>query len=187
MGNAHQVVVHHIGKVIGGQPVGLDEYLIVQRVIVHGDVSEGHVVEGGFAFPGNLLANDEGLACVQIGLNFLLRQTGAAPVILVNGYALCHIFFGSVILAAEATISKALFYQQLGVLSVQIPALRLDIGAYGAAHVGAFVVIQSALRHGLVDHVGGVLYQTALIGVLNAQDERTSRVAGNEPGVQRGA
>lgn len=52
MGNAHQVVVHHVGEVIGGQAVGLDEYLIVQRVVFHGDISEGHVVEGGSALPG---------------------------------------------------------------------------------------------------------------------------------------
>src|SRR5699024_1480299 len=30
VGNAHQVVVHHVGEVVGGQAVPLDEHLVVQ-------------------------------------------------------------------------------------------------------------------------------------------------------------
>ena len=31
MGYAHVVVIDNIGQVIGGQPIGLDEYLVVDR------------------------------------------------------------------------------------------------------------------------------------------------------------
>ena len=75
----------------------------------------------------------------------------------------------------------------MGVLAVQIPPFRLDIGAHGAAHIGAFVMGQAALGHGAVDHVRGAFHQAALIGVLNAQDEGAVVVAGDEPGIQSGA
>src|SRR5699024_11525890 len=46
MGDAHQVVVHHVGKVIGGQPVPLQQDLVVQGAVLHGDLPEGDVGEG---------------------------------------------------------------------------------------------------------------------------------------------
>ena len=39
---------------------------------------------------------------------------------------------------------------------------------------------RSALGQGLVNHVGGALHQTALVGVLNAQDEGAPGVPGDD-------
>ena len=75
----------------------------------------------------------------------------------------------------------------MGVGLIQVPALRLNIGAHGAAHVRALIVGEAALRHGAVDHVRGALHQTALVRVLDPQDERSACVAGDEPGIQRRA
>ncbi len=77
--------------------------------------------------------------------------------------------------------------QQLGVLPVKLPPLRLDIGPHRAAHVGPLVPGEPAAPHGGVDHVHRVGHQTALVGVLDAQDELPPGVAGNKPGVQRRA
>ena len=52
MGDAHQVVVDDVGEVIGGQAVPLQQHLVVQRAVVHGDVAENGVVEGGGAARG---------------------------------------------------------------------------------------------------------------------------------------
>ena len=49
---------------------------------------------------------------------------------------------------AEASIGRALFHQKLGVFPVNLPALGLDIGANGAAYIGAFVVVEAAVCHG---------------------------------------
>ena len=46
---------------------------------------------------------------------------------------------------------------------------------------------ETALGHGLVDHVHSAFHQTALVGILNAENERAAGVAGDEPGVQSGA
>lgn len=61
MGNTHEVVVHHICKVIGGKPIPLEEHLIVQRVVRHSDIAKNLVMEGSRPFMGNFLANDIGL------------------------------------------------------------------------------------------------------------------------------
>ena len=46
---------------------------------------------------------------------------------------------------------------------------------------------QTALGHCAVDHVRSALHQAALIGILNAKNKGSAAVAGNEPGIQRGA
>ena len=78
----------------------------------------------------------------------------------------------------------SLFHQQPGVLSIGVPALGLDIGA---AHGGALVVVQPALRQGAVDHLCGTLHLPSLVSVLDAQDKGALMVPGDEPGVKGGA
>ena len=72
VGNAHQVVVHNIGKVIGGHPVGLDQDLVVHLAVVHLDVAVHHIVKAGHTLAGDLLANDVRLACGKALFHFLL-------------------------------------------------------------------------------------------------------------------
>ena len=79
-----------------------------------------------------------------------------------------------------------LLHQQLGKLAVQVTALGLDVGAHRAAQIGTLVPGQAALAQGVVDDVGGALHQTALVGVLDAENEFTAVVTGDEPGVQGG-
>ena len=187
MGDAHEVVVNDVGEVVGGQAVALDEHLVVQRGIFHGDVAEDGVVEGGSALLGDLLADDIGHAGVQLGLDLLRAQAGAAAVVLVDGHALGHFLLLAVLFVAEAAVGRTLLNEKLCVLAVEPLALGLDVGTCGAAHIGTFVVGQAALSHGLVDDVHGALHQAALVGVLNAQNEGALIVPGNEPGVEGSA
>ena len=182
VGDAHEVIVHHVGKVVGGQAVPLQQNLIVQGLVFYGDVPEGNVVEGGGTLMGDPLADDIGLSGGQIGGDLLGAQipAGIFRPVKVPGILL------GLRLLTEAVVGRALFHQQLGVGQIQIPPLRLDVGAGGAAHVGAFVVIQTAFLHGAVDDVGSALYQTALIRVLNAEDKGAAGMAGDEPCVQGG-
>ena len=183
VGNAHQVVVHHVGEVIGGQAVPLDEHLVVQGLVLHGDVPEDGVVEGGSPLVGNFLADHVGLAGVHPGLG-LLGVQGAAGVVgavKLAGVLLRLGFF------TEAVVGVTLLHQQAGVLAVGVPPLGLDIGGHGAAHIGAFVVVQAALGQGAVDHLGGALHLPGLVGILNAQNKGALVVPGDEPGVQGGA
>ena len=140
-------------------------------------------MESGGALLGDLLADDVGFARVHPGLG-LLQAQGAAGVggpVKVAGVLL------ALGLLAEAVVGVALLHQQLGVLAIGVPALGLDIGGHGAAHIGTLVVVQVALGQGLIDELGGALHLPGLVGVLDAQDKGASSVAGDEPGVQGGA
>ena len=46
MGDAHQMVVHHVGKIIGGIAVGFDQDHIVQLGIIYRDISVDLIMEG---------------------------------------------------------------------------------------------------------------------------------------------
>ena len=182
VGNAHQVVVDDVGEVIGGQAVTLDKHLVVQGLVLHGDVAEDGIVEGGGALVGDFLADDIGLARIHPGLSFLQAQRAAR--------ILTTVKLAGVLLAlgllAEAVVGVALLHQQLGILSISVPALGLDIGSHRAAHIGTLVVVQVALGQSLVDKLSSALYLPGLVGVLNAQDKGAAGIAGDEPGVQGG-
>ena len=137
-------------------------------------------MEGGGPLGGDPLADDVGLAGLHPLQGLLQRHIAAG----IGGpVELAGILLG-LRLFAEAVVSAALFHQQAGVMAIGVPALGLDIGSHGAAHIGAFIVVQAALGHGAVDHVGSALHQAALVGILDSQDEGAAVVAGDQPGVQ---
>ena len=189
MGDAHEVVVHHIGKVVGGHPVGLDEDLVVHLAVVDLDVAVDHIVEAGHALAGDLLADDVRLTGGEALFHLFLRQVAAAAVVV--GHLAVGALLGveglQTLLGAEAVVGLALCHQLFGVLLEHPHPLALDVGADGAAHIGAFVPQQAGLPQGVVDDVHSALDVAALIGVLDAEDEGAVVVLGHQVGVQRGA
>ena len=183
MGDAHEMVVDNIGEVVGRQAVALYEHLIVQSLVLDGDVAEYLVMEGGSALVRDELTDNIRLSrgCAAVGLFAAHHAAGIVRAVEIAGILL------ALRLLAEAAVSMSLLDEKVGVFLVQRAALGLHIGAYGAADVGAFVMLQMALGHGLVYNVHCALYETALIGVFNAQDELAARVARYQIGVQRRA
>ena len=120
MGDAHQVVVDDVGEVVGGQSVGLDEDLVVQVGVVHGDVPIHRVPEGGGSLR-DTLADDIGLAGVQPGPDFLGGEGEAATVVL--GVGIVPMQLLQPLPGAETAVGIALVDQELGVLPIQVPAL----------------------------------------------------------------
>jgi len=53
----HQGIVHHVGQVVGGVAVGLEEHQVIQPGVVNGDVAMEHIGEGRLALQGNLEAH----------------------------------------------------------------------------------------------------------------------------------
>ena len=186
MGNAHQVVVHNVGKVVGGHPVGLDEDLVVHLAVVHLDVAVHHIVKAGHALAGDLLADDVRLACGKALFHFLLGQFAAAAVVVshLTGSALLGVQSLQALLGAEAVIRLALCHQLLGILLEHTHALALHIGAHGAADIRALVPQKAGLPQGVVDDIHSALHIAALIGILDAQDEGAILVLGHQVGVQ---
>ena len=81
MGDSHEMVVHHIGKVVGGIAVRFDQDHIVQLRIWYLDDAIDFVLEFRRSFGRHILADDERLACLQIGFHFLLGKMQAVLVI----------------------------------------------------------------------------------------------------------
>ena len=103
MGDAHEVVVDDVGKVVGRQTIALQEHLIVERRILHRDVAKACIVEGRGAVLRDTLANDVGLARGDARLGLFKRQVAAGIVRAVK--------FAAVLLAlglfAEAVVGVA--------------------------------------------------------------------------------
>ena len=183
MGDAHEMVVDDVCEVVGRQAVALYEHLIVQRLVLNGDVAEYLVMEGGSALVRDELADNVRLARGGAAVGLLAAHNAAG---IVRAVEIAGILLALGLLA-EAAVSMSLFDEKVCIFLVQRAALGLHIGADGAADVGAFVMLQMALGHGLVYNVHCALYETALIGVLNAQDEFSARMARYQIGVQRRA
>ena len=179
------MVVDDVGEVIRRQTVGFQEHLILQFLILHGDVAEGGVVERGRTLVRDALTDDERLAGCGARLGLFQRQIATRADVLSDLAGLFRVIL--VRFAAEAVIRAALFAQELRILAEQLAPLGLHIRPHRAADVGAFVVIEAAFGHRLVDHVDRTLDQTALIGVFDAENELAVMAAGNEPCIERRA
>ena len=185
VGNAHQVVVDDVGEVVGGQAVGLEQHLIVQGAVFHGDVPKDRVGKGSLPAGGNFLANHVGYSGGQLLANLLLGQLPAVSVI--SPQAVRSVEGGQPLLITKTPVGVALLHQKPGISGIEVPALRLDIGSHRAPHVGTLVPVQTALTQCVINHLRRALHQALLVGVLNAQKKPASAVPGNEPGIQGGA
>ena len=183
VGDAHEVVIDDVGEVVGRQTVPLNEDLVVQSVVIYGDVAENGIVEGGGSGGGDLLPDDIGLPGRYPGLGFSGIQIPAR----IGGTVEVAAVLLALRLFAEAVIGMSLFHQQFCIAAVGVTTLRLDIGSHRTSYIRTLVVVQTTLRHGAVDHIGGALHQAALVGVLDAQDKSTAGIAGDKPGIQGGA
>ena len=56
--DAHEMVIHDVGEVVGGHSVALDEDLILELLVLHADVSVYQVMESRDALGRHLLADD---------------------------------------------------------------------------------------------------------------------------------
>ena len=189
MGDGHQVVVHHVGEVVGGQAVGLDEHVVVQRGAVHLHVAVEQIVKTGLALGGHVLADDVGLARLDAALD-LLRGEMQAVLVVFEGLALLLRLRARLVQplpGAEAVVGAAAPDQFLRIGQVEVAPLRLDVGAVLAAHVRAFVVGKAGGGQRGVDLFHRAGNFALLVGVLDAQDELAAVAAGEQIGVKRRA
>ena len=187
MGNAHQVVVNDIGKVIGGIAVGFDQDHVIQLGVVHADIAVQLIVEGGTAFGRGILADHMGQARGQLLFHFLFGQMQAVLVIdvdLLAAHRLCQ--GGQALRRAEAVIGFAAVDQLFGVfvINARFDALALDIGAHAAVLFGAFIRDQACIGQGTVDDIDGTLHLTDLVRILDTEDIVAALMFGDQIGVQ---
>ena len=189
VGDAHGVVVHHVGKVVGGHPVPLDEDLIIQRAAIDGHIAVHLIVEGHGPLGRHLLPDDIGNSRRQLFGYFLLGKVAAVAVIAGrNAGGLLHLaHLLQPLLIAEAVVGVAAFHQLFGVCLKHIHPLALDIGAHGSADIGTLIPQKAGLLQRLVDDLHGALYLTLLVGVLYPQQKTAVIAFGHQIGKQRSA
>ncbi len=122
----HQVIVHHVGQVIGGIAVRLEQDNVLQGRIVHRGRAAQHVVEGGLSLQWGLEA-DHRLQALRFPLSHL--RGGQRPAVAVVAdvrpvlglLLLAHL--GQPLRAAKALVGLALVEQLLCVLGIELQPL----------------------------------------------------------------
>ena len=179
MRHAHQMVVDDIGKVIGREAVRLDQDHVVKLGIFHRDVPVDIVVERRRSLERDIEADDMRNACLKLLLDLLLRQMQTVLVIAADLLA-ANLRPERIepLLRAEAVIRLALFDQLLGIFLIDAlsAALGLDIRSDAAVLVRALVIFDAGILQCLVDNVYCTFDEPLLIGVLDAEHKRASRM-----------
>ena len=191
MGDGHVHVVADHGEVVGEGAVGA-----AQDHVVHHIDGEAHVaVDGIFerdrtVVVGHFQAPDMGLAG-RDARGGLVGRNGAAGAVVARVTSLG--FLGGLalgiqlLLGAEARVGGAGVDELLQRRLVGGGALGLEVGAAGAAHLGALVPIESHPAEGPQDDLGVLLGGALRVGVLDAQDEGAAGSTGEGPVVDGGA
>ena len=189
MGDIHSMVIHHIGKIVGGETVRLNQDHIVQLAILHCDITIQLIVKSGSSLIGDILADHKRLACIQIRLHFLSRKSQAVLVVDADLLALHHLGFqrGQTLSVAKAVVSLPLVDEFFGIFHIDagLHALTLHIRAVTAVLIRTFIVDQPCLCHGAIDDLYSAVHKTFLVRVLNAKHEISSRMFGYQKLVQR--
>src|SRR5690606_40346115 len=81
VGDAHQVIIHHVGEVVGGHAVGLEQHLHVHLGPGNLDDAPQAIIEGTDALLRDFHADHVGHAGGQPGAYLLLRESETAAVI----------------------------------------------------------------------------------------------------------
>jgi hypothetical protein len=74
MGDAHEMIVYHVGKIIGRLAIRLDHYGVVQLGAVHFNMPVQNVVKTGNPRFRNVLPDDLRLAFRDSALGFRQRN-----------------------------------------------------------------------------------------------------------------
>ena len=168
VGDAHFVVVHHHGHVVGGGTVCALNDHIVQLGNVHRDLALHHIVKDDLAFVRASQTHATALAGSQVEIPAVavvarLLAHGTGP------FAHGLHFLGR----AGAPVGLAVLQELLHIGSVEVHALCL---------VGELAVpVEAKPLHGSQDGVRVLLLGAQEICVLDAQVEVAAKMAGKQP------
>ena len=174
VGDPHQVVVHDVCEVVGGEAVALQEDLVVDLGVVEAHLAAQEVPHDGLAqAAGHGEPDDVRLARRPAPFGLVPRQRPAVAVV-------AEVRLPRLLLlpqrleplaGAEAGIGGPAPDELLRVLAVDRRALALPVGTVRPADVGALVPAQAQPVQGLEDHGLARGGAALAVGVLDPQDE----------------
>ena len=184
VGDAHELVVHHHGQVIGRVAVGLEDDEVVELSGGHGGLAANHVVNRDLARLRCLEADDVRALLGQVAGDRLRLEAKRGPVVAV-GMPLRLPGRLQLLRCLERPVGPAGFDEPLGVVAVVLQTLRLVIGARfpptTALELRSLVPLDGQPREILQDRSRGRFRGALAVGVLNAQEEAAALGPGIRP------
>ncbi len=193
VGGAHQMIVHRVGEVIGGDAVGFKKN-VVDVILGDGELALHQVVKLELILNGAGGAEPKhpGLARVQLGTDVLQRTVTPDGVrsIVAGGLLIGFLPFPhgvQLVLGAEAGVGHALGNQLLGVDVVDGRPLTLTVGAVKtvvAVHGGTLVKVDAVVLQGVDEHLHRAGNLPLGIGVLHPEEQNAAALVGHPLGGQ---
>ena len=190
VGDLHEVIVHHIGEVVGRHAVALKEHLIVEQVRLHAHLATDEVVQHDGVEFGDLEADHIGFARREATIDFFLRQDQGILQVEAGGAAVGERAAGGFQLFAtgfqllrrvERVVGVTALDQLQGILPVDGLAFALSVGRMGTiAETDPFVRFDAAPFEGFDDVFLGARDEALLVGILNAQNEIATFLLGKQ-------
>ena len=193
VGHLHEMVVHDIGQVIGGQVVGaLVEHLVVENRGIDGHLAAQQVVHlhvasrlyqeshhvwcagshEGLHLPGG---KRQGVAHLQAGRRVILEVgSGRAGSLKLGG-------------GVESYVGFPRIEQLLHMGAVDVAALALLVGAVGATLAHTLVDLYAEPGQGFVDILLRSGHESLRVGVLDAENHVAAVAAREEIVIESGA
>ena len=204
LGDFHQVVVHYVGEVVGGELIGpLPEHFVVQGVGVHFHVAANEVVHFYHAVYGHFEADGPVGGAIKEPLDFLFRQRKGIAQTAAGGGVVHEGFLAGFGLLApgiqlfgrvKGIVCPAALYQLLCILPINGATLALPIRRMGMSFtrllhhfpvlVHAFVRNNTAPRKCLNDILFRSRHKAMGVRVLDTDDEVSTFLLGIEVVVQ---
>ena len=188
VGGAHEVIVHGVGEVVGGNAIGFKEH-VIDVVLRDGQLTLYQIVEFELAVNAALGTEpqDPRISGGQLCLNILhgtVTPDGVFAVV-AGGLLVRFLFFpkgGQLVLCAEAGVGFALGHQLFGINVVNCGSLTLTVGAISAVvavHGGAFVKVDVVEFQGVDEHLHRTGNLPLGIGVLYPEVQHAAGLVGH--------
>ena len=181
--DAHEVVVHHVCEVVGGQTVALQKHAVLYVFEVHRHRTVDHVVITAAALFGDVLADHIGHARGEFFLHLFFGKAQAVLVVTADAVLVFEAF--QPLFVAEAVICPAKLHELFRIFLINGGALALHIRPAGAADVGAFVVFDARVLQCIIYDLHRAFYEALAVGIFEAKDKFAPLFFGVQIAVER--
>ena len=186
VGDFHQVVVHNVGQVIGGELVGtLVEHFVVEDGGIDDDIAADDVVDVDvltrFYFEAHhilVAAGNAGFHLGRIERERVGHHAARRGVVLEVGdlFALLVELFGGV----ESDVGFSFGQKLVDIFLVDVAAFALAVRAFVATESHPFVKVDAEPAEGLDDVFLCTGHKAVGVGVFDAENEFAAVLAGKE-------